>query len=188
MPAALLLLALSAPGATPASPGPGAYGNAYASGCIASLREFAYELSSAVELGDVNRLAALYRWRGVSTRTGYSIMERLQVLAGRPLLQVDPVYPASRPAPLAPPAITEAPGTGGLAAPASASAPAASSAPAYAAFPPDGLPAFDPLLLERPLHGPPVGLRLRQMLEDGSTAVSTTLWLRRELGCWWVTL
>ena len=41
---------------------------AYRNACIGSLREFAYELSSAIEVGDVNRLAALYRWNGTSTR------------------------------------------------------------------------------------------------------------------------
>lgn len=147
MRAVLLLIALSAPGAALAAGGPAPLLPVHGNGCIASLREFAYELSSAVEVGDVNRLAALYRWRGVSTRTGYSIMERLQVLAGRPLLQVDPVYPAPPPP-----------------------------------------PAFDPGLPEPPPQGPPIGLRLRQTLRDGTTAASTTLWLRRELGCWWVTL
>lgn len=149
MPAVLLLIALSAPAPAPASPGPGL--TAYAGGCITSLREFAYELSSAVEAGDVNRLAALYRWRGTSTRAGYSVMSRLQVLARRPLLGIDPVYPR-------PPR------------------------------PPEGAPGFEPAWPEPERRGLPVGLRLEQTLEDGTTAAPTTLWLRRELGCWWFTL
>lgn len=163
----LLLIALSAPAAAPPA---GAPFPSYSSGCIASLREFAYELSSAVEVGDVNRLAALYRWRGTSTRTGYAIMERLQVLAGRPLLQIDPVYPAP-PVPALPPVPAEPEPTRLI-----------------AAFPEPSFQAFEPAPLEPPRHGPPIGLRLEQTLADGTTAAPTTLWLRRELGCWWVTL
>jgi hypothetical protein len=74
--------------------GRGPFMPAYRSGCIRSLREFAYELSSAIEVGDVNRLAALYRWNGTSTRAGYEVMNRLEEIAGRPLLTVEPVYPA----------------------------------------------------------------------------------------------
>lgn len=168
MPAVLLLIALSAPAPAPASPGPGL--TAYAGGCITSLREFAYELSSAVEAGDVNRLAALYRWRGTSTRAGYSVMSRLQVLARRPLLGIDPVYPR----PPRPPALP--------------AAQAGAERPAYAAFPPEGAPGFEPAWPEPERRGLPVGLRLEQTLEDGTTAAPTTLWLRRELGCWWFTL
>jgi hypothetical protein len=72
---------------------------AYRNACIGSLREFAYELSSAIEVGDVNRLAALYRWNGTSTRAGYATMARLQDIVARPLLQVEPVYPAPAPEP-----------------------------------------------------------------------------------------
>ena len=166
MSAALLLIALSATAAPAAPPPGGSAGSAYSSGCIASLREFAYELSTAVEVGDANRLAALYRWRGTPTRAGYSIMERLEVLAGRPLLQVHPVYPP--PAPAEPPS-------------------SATTAMPIAAFPADAPAGFDPVLLDPPRHGPPIGLRLEQTLADGTTPASTTLWLRRELGCWWVT-
>ena len=61
--------------------GRGPFMPAYRSGCIRSLREFAYELSSAIEVGDVNRLAALYRWNGTSTRAGYEVMNRLTFAA-----------------------------------------------------------------------------------------------------------
>lgn len=116
-------------------PGPGLPGllPRYRSGCVHDLQEFIYELSSAVEARDVNRLAALYRWKGTSSRAGYALMHRLEAIAARPLLQVVPIYPE---------------------------------------VPDDA----------------PVGLRLDQTLANGVTPASTTLWLRRELGCWWVTL
>lgn len=116
----------------------------YRSGCVHDLQAFIYELSTAVEVNDVNRLAALYQWKGTSSRASYDLMHRLETIAARPLLQVVPVYPE---------------------------------------VPDDGFPA--PL----PASGQaPAGLRLDQTLANGVTPASTTLWLRRELGCWWVTL
>ena len=123
----------------------------YRSGCVHELQAFVQELSTAVEVNDVNRLAALYRWNGTSSRAGYDLMHRLESIAARPLLQVVAVYP-----------VTE--DDDGF--PDSSMAPA--PAPVAAAA--------------------PVGLRLEQTLADGTTPASTTLWLRRDLGCWWVTL
>lgn len=150
---AALLLAAAA--ASPAPP----------SACVRSLREFAWELSSAIEAGDVNRLAALYRWRGTPTRSGYETMTRLQAIAARPLLEVVPVY------------FEPDPDSAGLAGDADALAAPAS---ATALGEPGGA---EP----RPV-GPPAALRLHQTLANGVTPASTTLWLRRDLGCWWVTL
>jgi len=119
----------------------------YRSGCVHDLQSFIQELSSAVEVNDVNRLAALYRWKGTSSRAGYDLMHRLEAIAARPLLQVVPVYP-------------ETPGDG-----------------------------FDDFLAPLPAPGQaPAALRLDQTLANGTTPASTTLRLRRELGCWWGTL
>ncbi len=116
----------------------------YRSGCVHDLQSFIHELSSAVEVDDVNRLAALYQWKGTSSRASYALMHRLEAIAARPLLQVVPVHPGT---------------------------------------PGDGFPA-----LPAASGQAPAGLRLDQTLADGVTPASTTLWLRRELGCWWVTL
>lgn len=151
MPAAAETVALVLAASIAASPAAAAVA-APPDACIASLREFAFELSSAVEAGDVNRLAALYRWRGTPTRAGYDTMARLQAIVARPLLQVTPVYPQVADIP---------PGAALLAEP-------------------------DPTGLLR--RGPPAGLRLDQTLDDGTTPAPTTFWLRRDLGCWWVTL
>lgn len=64
----------------------------YRSACVRDLQQFIYELSSAIEANDVNRLAALYRWQGTSSRSGYDLMRRLGGIAARPLLQVAPVF------------------------------------------------------------------------------------------------
>lgn len=148
----------------------GPFTPAYRSGCIRSLREFAYELSSAIEVGDVNRLAALYRWKGTSTRAGYEVMTRLEEIAGRPLLLVEPIYPAPSPPPAmpalpAPPAMATSPG-----------------------LPTEPLPPAEPFVAEPSPHGPPVALRLDQTLANGVTPAPTTLRLAREFGCWWVSL
>lgn len=151
--ALLLAASVAASVASPAAPSaPPAPAVAPPDACITSLREFAFELSSAVETGDVNRLAALYRWRGTPTRAGYDTMARLQAIVAKPLLQVTPVYPQ----------VVDVPSGAALLAE------------------PDPTP---------PLHrGPPAGLRLDQTLDDGTTPAPTTFWLRRDLGCWWVTL
>jgi hypothetical protein len=168
---------------------------AYRSGCIRSLREFAYALSSAIEVGDVNRLAALYRWKGTSTRAGYEIMDRLEEIAGRPLLMVEPVYPAPPAAPAAAPAPTVPAPTMPAAAMAAAAATtlggAATTAATASPLPPAvprALPPAELVFAAGPSRGPPVALRLDQTLANGVTPAATTLRLARESGCWWVSL
>lgn len=158
IPAAIAVSMLVACGSVAAQPQQYASGASgwmprYRSGCVHELQAFVQELSTAVEVNDVNRLAALYRWNGTSSRAGYDLMHRLETIAARPLLQVVAVYPVAGDdvddgfpeALMAPPAASVA-------------------------------------------AAPPVGLRLEQTLADGTTPASTTLWLRRDLGCWWVTL
>jgi hypothetical protein len=214
--AALLLVALatpSGPGAStfPAPQGvatPGPFAPGYRSACIRSLGEFAYALSSAVESGDVNRLASLYRWRGQSTREGYDTMTRLQAIVARPLLDVAPVYPEARAPP--PPASTAS--TASVLPRSAGTGAAAPSAADPKVFPPlTGPPMFEVPLPDdshatgesgpgassgtgadpaghAPPRSPPVGLRLDQTLANGVTPATTTLRLQRELGCWWVSL
>ena len=55
----------------------------------------AHELTTAIDSRDVNRLAGIYQWTGTSTRTGYALMQRLDAIAQRPLVDIVPVYPAS---------------------------------------------------------------------------------------------
>ena len=75
----------------------------YRNACARDLQELMYQLSTAIEVGDVNQLAEYYQWTGLSTRTGYDIMDRLEKIAGRPLIDILPVYPRDpEPAPGAP--------------------------------------------------------------------------------------
>jgi hypothetical protein len=91
MRAAIALLLLSACG------GAAARVPLYRSGCIRDLQVFIQELSSAIEVNDVNRLAALYRWKGTSSVAGRRLMDRLETIASQPLVQVVPIYPQAYP-------------------------------------------------------------------------------------------
>ncbi|MCJ0825484.1 hypothetical protein MQC88_05845 [Luteimonas sp. 50] len=66
----------------------------YRNACARTLQDLVYELTSAIDDRDVNRLAGVYQWTGVSTGTGYALMQRLDAIAQRPLVDIVPVYPA----------------------------------------------------------------------------------------------
>ena len=119
----------------------------YRNACARDFPALLIELSTAIEVGDVNQLAAFYQWTGLSTRAGYDIMARLETIAGRPLVDIVPLY------------ATPEPVAGSL----------------Y--YPP----------LDAEAHRP-VGVRIEQTLDNGTTPASTTLRLAREAGCWWVRL
>lgn len=67
----------------------------YRSSCSRNLQDLVYELTTAIDSRDVNRLAGVYQWTGASTRAGYVLMQRLEAIAQRPLVDIVPVYPAS---------------------------------------------------------------------------------------------
>lgn len=66
----------------------------YRDSCARDQVELMFELSAAVESGDVNRVAALYDWRGMGADAGRRIMDRLEAMTRRTLVDVLPVYPA----------------------------------------------------------------------------------------------
>lgn len=61
--------------------------------CARDRVELMFQLSAAVDSGDVNRIAALYDWNGMGTAASRDVMDRLEAVAARPLLDVVPVYP-----------------------------------------------------------------------------------------------
>lgn len=65
----------------------------YRAACARTMRDLYFEVSAALESRDVNRLAAVYHWPGMSTRQGYDVMRRLQVIVDRPLVDLQPVWP-----------------------------------------------------------------------------------------------
>jgi hypothetical protein len=67
----------------------------YRASCPRVLRDLAFEVGAAIESRDVNRLASLYHWTGMSTQQGYAVMRRLQAIVDRPLVDLQPIYPGS---------------------------------------------------------------------------------------------
>lgn len=57
-----------------------------ASGCARTPTQLAMDLRGSLTLGDVNRVAESYDWRGMSGRQANRTMDRLQQLIGKPLL------------------------------------------------------------------------------------------------------
>jgi hypothetical protein len=65
----------------------------YRPACPRTLRDLAFEVSSAVESHDVNRHARVYLWSGDGTREGYALMDRLQAVVYRPFVDLQPIWP-----------------------------------------------------------------------------------------------
>ena len=61
-------------------------------GCARSVQDLVYALSNAIYASDVNQLAGVYDWVGMSTGNGYRLMARLEAIAKRPLVDVQPMY------------------------------------------------------------------------------------------------
>lgn len=61
--------------------------------CPRTLRDLYFEVGAAFESRDVNRLAGVYHWTGMSTRQGYDLMRRLQALVDRPFVDIQPIWP-----------------------------------------------------------------------------------------------
>ena len=51
--------------------------------CSRTLQELMSQLAYALQTRDPNRIAELYDWAGVSSRTGYAVMNRLERLRSR---------------------------------------------------------------------------------------------------------
>lgn len=62
-------------------------------GCPRTLQDLVFEVSNSIDTRDVNRLAGVYAWSGMSSRAGYALMDRLQAIVDRPLVDIVPVYP-----------------------------------------------------------------------------------------------
>ncbi|ROU04776.1 DUF4124 domain-containing protein [Lysobacter enzymogenes] len=173
---------------------------AYAGGCARNLRDLVGAITTAIDAHDGNKLAAVYHFAGMSDDQGYAVIQRLDAIAQRPLLDIAPVMGATpEPAPPRPGPWTTLP----------AAAPNAALAPLPAATPPpapatglgrpagmdgDPAPASDPAAVAEapaapaPVHrrAAPVALRLEQTLANGITPSRTVFGLTRHFGCWWI--
>lgn len=80
---------------THAAPGAVSKQGVRAARCPRNVQDLIFEVTSAIDRRDANRLAALYHWPGMSSDEGYRIMDRLAVIVDRPLVDVSAVMPAA---------------------------------------------------------------------------------------------
>jgi hypothetical protein len=66
---------------------------AYRAACPRTLRDLVDTLSTSIDTRDVNRLASVYQWAGQSSSVAFRIMDRLQAISDRPLVDITAVYP-----------------------------------------------------------------------------------------------
>ncbi|MCC7248708.1 MAG: DUF4124 domain-containing protein [Lysobacter sp.] len=143
-------------------------------GCARNVQDLIYEITSAIDQHDINRLGSVYHWVGIGDESGSRILDRLQVIVDRPLVDIV----ALRSAPREESYIPDTP----VQAETNASAPVdmgtgASMGDAEAAPKP-----------RRARGGGLVGLRLEQTLRNSATPSRTVFGLRRHFDCWWIVL
>ena len=63
----------------------------YRGGCAHNLQDLVYEMTTAIDANDVNRLAGVYHWVGASSSSAVALMDRLEVVVHRPLVDIVPV-------------------------------------------------------------------------------------------------
>lgn len=68
----------------------------YHGDCAHSLRDLSWQMANAIDSRDVNALAALYHWPGMSTSRANATMRRLDAIVQRPLVDIVTVF-ADRP-------------------------------------------------------------------------------------------
>ena len=66
-------------------------------GCSRTLSDLVYQITAAVDNRDVNRLAGVYQWAGVSNAAANRVMDQLEAIVNRPLVDISPVRPAPAP-------------------------------------------------------------------------------------------
>lgn len=65
--------------------------------CARSIQDLSHSLSSAIQSGDANRIAGLFDWAGMGTTAANRVMDRLELIASRTLVDVQPVFAGSAP-------------------------------------------------------------------------------------------
>lgn len=130
----------------------------YRGGCSRRLQDLVSEVTAAIDARDTNRLARSYHWVGMSHSNGYAVIERLDRITQRPLLNIAALRPA-RTVVASPVSLPLAASDGQAATPATPPAPRR-----------------------------PVALRIDQAQADGITPSTTTFGLRRHMDCWWISL
>lgn len=190
-------------------------GRFYTGGCPRTLSALVAEIGASVQSGNVNRLASIYDWSGMSDASARRVLDRLDAVVARPLVDIVPVMPSEPVLPADTPstnATTGAAAAAGAVAGASAE-PAPGSThgatmPAAATGQAAWLPSWNPpapasaqdsvanpaatagapAASTTPRRPRPVALRVEQTLAGTATPTRTVFGLRRSYGCFWISL
>ena len=72
-------------------------GPLYRGGCSRTLSDLVYQITAAIDAKDVNRLAGVYQWSGVPDASANRILDRLEAIVQRPLVDIVPIRPEPAP-------------------------------------------------------------------------------------------
>ncbi len=72
---------------------PAAAGLAAVPACVRKLSELVAAIRQSAGAHDLNPLAAVYRWQGLSPAAGEAELARLETVTQRPLLDIEPIRP-----------------------------------------------------------------------------------------------
>ena len=125
--------------------------------CAQEVDELAYQLNTALLTGDVNQVASVYHWAGMSTRSAYAVMERLAALAKRQTVDVGALY-SNPPDPYWQGGVIEVPLHGEH---------------DFPELPPPPKPRL-------------IGIQVLQANRNGEGSLRTVFGLVRHYGCWWI--
>lgn len=126
-------------------------------GCARNVDDLLFEMQNAFDAHDANRLAGIYHWAGMSGSSAYNVMDRLDAIVQRPVVDIVAVMPDDEPAPVEP-------------------------APTYAAFEEPAPTAPEPA----PRPRAPIAVRVEQTQGNGITPARTVFGLQKHFGCWWI--
>lgn len=155
----------------------------YRGGCARNVQDLLFEMTSAIDARDANRLAGVYHWTGMSSRGAVDVMARLDDVVRKPLVDIVQVLPSARQ-----PAWFAAEGGEPDGANGWASVDTATVSIGGPAAPAVGGPSVSTRDYQYPstVDQTPVALRLVQTLDNGTTPSETTFDLHHHFGCVWI--
>ena len=144
--------------------------------CARTLQDLVYEVSAAIDNHDVNRLGGVYHWIGQDQTSGDRILDQLQAIVDRPLVDIAVVRRSTNAAPTTPP-----PDAPAMPSPPPAKVPATDADPDAETVAPADASAPHPV--QRSVV---TGLRIEQRLRNSATPSRTVFGLHRYFDCWWI--
>ena len=156
-------------GAVERTPSPARIGSRriYRGGCARTVQDLLFEMTTAIDGGDANRLASVYHWAGMSSRGATAVMSRLAAVVSRPLVDIVPMVPEPEPPSL--PVFTRTVGD-----------PGAAEVVELVAV------ASERYYPSTAMDAQPVAVRVVQTLENDVTPSETVFGLHRYFGCLWI--